>query len=337
MGVDKFALTLNNKTMLEIAAETLQPLGNISVVISEQTSFVGKLPIVKDIYENRGALGGIHSALTHSKSDFIIILACDYPFVTVDLIGFLIKTAQTENEFEAFAPVQSDGKIQPICAVYKTAACREILSKILANETENYSVRNFLNLTKTRYVQFSEIGHLPNSEHFFFNVNTPEDFILAAKLYKKNTKKSALEVLKMTKYDVPRIIEIQLACGLEGWSAEDYEREIHRSDSFNVTAALNGETAGYLIGRFIQAEKCGELYNIGVDPRFRRKMLGNAMLKEFVNFCSSKHLEKIYLEVRESNESAIHFYLNDNFTVIGRRKNFYLNPTEDAVLMVKEI
>ncbi len=337
MGKDKFSLVLNGKTFLEIAVETLQNFGKISLVGSGKTNLLESFPIVKDIYQNRGALSGIHSALTHSKSDFIIILACDYPFLTVELVGFLRNLAEFKSEFDAYAPIQSDGKTQPLCAIYKTEICRKILSEMLENEAENYSVRDFLNRIKTRYVEFSEIAHLPNSEHFFFNVNTPEDFILATKLHENCKKKMIADITKMTPNDAERILEIQLACGLEGWSAEDYRNETYRADSFNVTATINCETVGYLIGRLIPAERYGELYNIGVDPRFRRKKIANSLLAEFMDFCASENLEKIFLEVRESNQTAIKFYLKNNFAVIGKRKNFYSNPTEDAILMEKEI
>jgi molybdopterin-guanine dinucleotide biosynthesis protein A len=188
MGVDKFSLVLNGKTFLEIAVENLRNFGEVSVVISEQNIEIENLQVVKDIYKNRGALSGIHSALVHSKNVWTIILACDYPFVSVELIEFLVNLAETENNFDALAPIQSDGKIQPLCAIYKTESCRNILSEMLKNESENYSVRDFLNRLKTRYVEFSEIEHLPNSDKFFFNVNTPEEFKLATN-YANNTNK----------------------------------------------------------------------------------------------------------------------------------------------------
>jgi molybdopterin-guanine dinucleotide biosynthesis protein A len=178
MGKDKFLLKINGKTFLQTAFETLEKAGveQISVSVSEKTNLIEDFPIIEDIYKNRGALSGIHSALVYSKSSFSIILACDYPFVSVELIEFLMNMAIIENEFDAFAPIQADGKIQPLCAVYKTGICCEILSKMLENQDENYSVRDFLNRVKTRYIEFNEIKHLPNSEKFFFNVNTPEDF-----------------------------------------------------------------------------------------------------------------------------------------------------------------
>lgn len=340
MGKDKFALTLNDKTFLEIIYETLQNAGieKVSIVVnkSETAAVADGISIIKDIYPNRGALSGIHSALTNSKSDFSMILACDYPFVSIELIDFLINLAKKEKDFDAFAPIQSDGKIQSLCAIYKTEICQQILSEMLEKTDENYSVRDFLNQIKTRYIEFSEIKNLPNSENFFFNINTPEDFVLATKLHEKNTKKTFIDILKMNVDDITEILKIQQESNLSYWSYEAYKNEISRNDSFPIVAKLNNQIIGFLIARVITAESCAELYNIGVDLNFRRKKVGARLLESLIKYCVENNLEKIFLEVRESNETAIQFYLRNNFAVIGKRKNFYSNPTEDAILMVRE-
>lgn len=329
MGEDKFSLCLNGKTFLEIATETLKEFGEVAVVVSEETAKIENFSTVKDIYKNRGALSGIHSALTNSKSDWTIILACDYPFVTIELIEFLTNSAENEIDFDAFAPIQADGKIQPLCAVYKTKTCVKILSEMLENEGKNYSVRDFLNQIKTRYIEFFEIAHLPNAEHFFFNVNTLEDFEKSTFL--------TIKVEKMTKNDINSVIKIQEESNLSPWSFEDYKDEISRENSFSVVAKIDNKTVGFLVGRLIAEDYCAELYNIGVDANFRRKNVGNNLLKSFTKQCVDNNLEKIFLEVRESNQTAIEFYLKHDFAVISKRKNFYSNPTEDAILMVKNL
>lgn len=339
MGKDKFSLILGNKNFLQTATGTLinANVGKVSVVVSTKNNFAADLPTVTDIYPNRGALSGIHSALTHSESDWTIILACDYPFVTVELIDSLMNIAMIERGFDAFSPIQADGKIQPLCAIYKTEICRKVLSEMLANESENYSVRDFLNRIKTYYIEFSQFEHLPNSENFFFNVNTPEDFDLATKLHENLTKKTDIEILKMTIDDIEQIINVQQISNLSYWSYDAYADEINREDSFPIIAKSYNRTVGFLVARIIQAENFAEIYNIGVDLNYRRKKIGENLLKCFIKYCLENSLEKIFLEVRESNETAIKFYLKNNFAVIGKRKNFYSNPTEDAILMAKEI
>lgn len=184
MGREKFSLVLQGKTFLEISVETLKKFGNVSVSANGRgiPVAVNNLNIVEDIYQNRGALGGIHSSLISSESNWTIILACDYPFVSIELIELLTDLAETEREFDAFAPVQKDGQIQPLCAVYKTLNCSRILSEMLMDADEKYSVRDFLRRLRTRYVAFDEIALLPNSEYFFFNVNTPEDLLAADRI-----------------------------------------------------------------------------------------------------------------------------------------------------------
>lgn len=340
MGEDKFSLDLNGKTFLEIATETLQKFGDVSFVVSrdkgQATRDKGQ-KIVTDIYQNRGALSGIHVALVNSKSDWTIILACDYPFVSVELIRFLTSAAEKENKFDAVAPIQKDGKIQPLCAIYKTETCREILSEMLENEAENYSVRDFLNRIQTRYIEFSEIAHLSNSEHFFFNVNTPEDFVLAAKIQENHAKKEYVEIVQMSADDIEEVMKIQLEGKLSFWSFDDYQDEINRTNSFSIVAKFNDQVVGFLVARIISEDYCAELYNIGVDLSFRRKKVGNKLLESFIKHCLDNSLEKIFLEVRESNQTAIEFYLKHNFTVLSKRKNFYTNPTENAILMNKEV
>lgn len=340
MGEDKFSLVLNGKTFLEIGVEVLEEFGDVSFVVSrdkgQEIRDKGQ-KVVKDIYKNRGALGGIHSALIHSKSNWTIILACDYPFVTVELIDFLTNLAHLENDFDAFAPIQKDGKNQPLCAIYKTETCRKILTEMLENESEKYSVRDFLKRLKTRYVEFSEIEHLANAENFFLNVNTPEDFILATKLHENQTKKKEFEIAQMSTNDIEAVMKIQQESNLSYWSFEDYKDEIGREDSFSVVAKLGQKLVGFLVARLIEIENCAELYNIGVGLDFRRKKIGEKLLEGLLKFCVENNLEKIFLEVRESNETAIQFYLKNNFTIIGKRKNFYTNPIEDAVLMNCEL
>lgn len=338
MGEDKFALKLNGKTFLQIACSTLENAGikKISVVVSEETKFNFEFPIIKDIYKNRGALSGIHSALVNTKFNYIFVLACDYPFVSDALIKFLLDSAKTDPEFEAIIPIQPDGKVQPLCAVYKTKPCQETLSKMLESKTENYSVRDFLDKLKTHYIEFEKISHLPNSENFFFNVNTPEDFILATKLHESCPKTELTKIVRMTVDDLDTVIKIQEESKLSYWSYESYKDEINLESSFTVVAKIDNQTVGFLVGRLIIEENCAELYNIGIDLHFRQKSIGTKLIESFIKSCVDNKLEKIFLEVRESNETAIQFYLKHNFSSLSKRKNFYSNPTEDAILMVKE-
>jgi ribosomal-protein-alanine N-acetyltransferase len=89
--------------------------------------------------------------------------------------------------------------------------------------------------------------------------------------------------------------------------------------------------AGY-IGLYIVA---GEAYvtDVAVLPEHRRKGVGDALVKQAVKQADGEGCEFITLEVRVSNEAAASLYANNGFETVGRRKDFYSHPREDAVIM----
>ena len=86
MGQDKAQLRLGPETLLERIAAELSPVTSSVTLVGSPQAYVGhSLPTVPDVYEKWGALGGIHAALSAAKTDWIIVIACDLPFVTRDL------------------------------------------------------------------------------------------------------------------------------------------------------------------------------------------------------------------------------------------------------------
>ena len=178
MGTDKAFLKIGEKTFLENAVEILKPnCEQVKIVLNKsQNHFIEKLPDgishIFDIHENRGAIGGIHAALQDCKTEFAVILAVDLPFVTSEAIEKLCKIISDEKDFSAIVPRQTDGRLQPLCAVYRVKDClakpEEILSK-----PESASVRDFLKNLKIKMV---ETANLSTNKKLFANINLPEDF-----------------------------------------------------------------------------------------------------------------------------------------------------------------
>jgi molybdopterin-guanine dinucleotide biosynthesis protein A len=155
----------------------------VSVVVNESQNNSLNLPRVVDVFPERGALGGIHAALSQSQSEWTIILACDYPFVTNELLKRLAGICLYETEASAIAPIQSDGRVQPLCAFYQVAPCLKAVNKLLAESGKTPPARRLLDSVKTRTVDFAKISDLPCAEFFFENVNTPADFVRAEEIY----------------------------------------------------------------------------------------------------------------------------------------------------------
>lgn len=77
----------------------------------------------------------------------------------------------------------------------------------------------------------------------------------------------------------------------------------------------------------------GEILNIAVLPEYRRRGLADKLFDACCEHCRSLSMETLFLEVRESNAPAISLYQKRGFEPIGRRKNYYRQPKEDALVM----
>ncbi len=174
MGRDKSRLVLGKQTVVErITLALSQVVTNVRIVGSRMNGFSS----VADVHKHWGPLGGIHAALLAATTEWSLIVACDLPFVTHDLFDRLIQFCDESNE--AVVPVQDDSRPQPLCALYRRSCLTAAEVSIAKGE---HSPRALLDKVATRYVEFSELSDLAGSEHFFLNVNTPENYELAVKL-----------------------------------------------------------------------------------------------------------------------------------------------------------
>lgn len=176
MGQDKAQLRLGSETIVERIAGQLSPVTSSLTLVGNSQAYLGhSLPTVPDVYEKWGALGGIHAALSAAKTDWIMVIACDLPFVTRDLFERLKSFA--DESVDAIVPIQSDGRPQPVCALYLRETCLPEIERLVS--AGEHTPRALLTNVRTRYVQFPELGDLPSAENFFLNLNTPEDFARA--------------------------------------------------------------------------------------------------------------------------------------------------------------
>ena len=95
----------------------------------------------------------------------------------------------------------------------------------------------------------------------------------------------------------------------------------------------DGRVVAYVIGRLIAPE--GEIYRVAVSEEYRRRGVAYRLLDYSVKTSRGKGLESLFLEVRSQNYAAISLYRTYGFNEIGRRKNYYRDPTDDAIVMLK--
>ncbi|MBA3438601.1 MAG: molybdenum cofactor guanylyltransferase [Pyrinomonadaceae bacterium] len=175
MGTDKAQLRLGDETFVE-------RISNALTMVADKISLVGSmtkhnewfLPVVPDVYPGCGALGGVHAALHWCRAPWAVVVACDLPFVTAELLLRLASLASTSENFAAVAPVQNDNRPQPLCALYAREFCLPQAEQLLRSGERR--AHALLRAVPTRWVVFSELSHLKYSHLFFSNINTPAEY-----------------------------------------------------------------------------------------------------------------------------------------------------------------
>ena len=100
---------------------------------------------------------------------------------------------------------------------------------------------------------------------------------------------------------------------------------------FLAAEAENGDVLGYVGMMYVLDE--GYISNVAVSPDYRRTGIADALIKRLLQIANELELSFVTLEVRESNAPAISLYEKNGFSPVGKRKNYYTLPAEDAILM----
>lgn len=142
--------------------------------------------------------------------------------------------------------------------------------------------------------------------------------------------------------DVAAITRLERAClAAAHWSDKQYRDLFTDVSSEPLRLALvaveaeNDAVIGFLVA--IQVSLEWELENIVVSARVRGKGIGTRLLAELFARAETSHSGGVYLEVRKSNTAARRLYEKAGFAETGRRKGYYSNPMEDAVLYSKTL
>lgn len=137
----------------------------------------------------------------------------------------------------------------------------------------------------------------------------------------------------MSKDEVPQIVWDICQTAYEygsPWQIRDFESDLALDHSHYFFAG-NDLSEAFLSIHHVLDEI--EITNIAT----KQKGLGSELLKKLIEFAESQQVKTIFLEVRESNLQAQNFYLKKGFEKIGQRKNYYHQPTENAVLMALKV
>ena len=131
-----------------------------------------------------------------------------------------------------------------------------------------------------------------------------------------------------------KIAEIEQKCFSNPWSKQSFADGMNNQNTQKYfTAILDDKIVGYICIFHIFED--GELLNVAVDPEYRKQGIGQTLLDKMFEYLKDTEVNRISLEVRESNISARQLYLKNGFRPTGVRKNYYSAPREDGIIMEK--
>ena len=131
--------------------------------------------------------------------------------------------------------------------------------------------------------------------------------------------------------DAVSLVEIERRCFSDPWSEHSFREALESPWTFGLVAQNARGIAGYLIGREVAGT--GEVLNLAVDPNSRRRGVARGLLRAGLAALRKRRVQEVFLEVRESNQSAQALYLSYGFRPVGQRPAYYRNPKEDALVL----
>jgi ribosomal-protein-alanine acetyltransferase len=152
---------------------------------------------------------------------------------------------------------------------------------------------------------------------------------------KPTTNKPKIAIQKAEGPDIEAVYNIEIEESSHPWKKSYFLAEISNDISyFFICRDLeSGDIAGYIVSWII--EDILEIHNLAVKEPFKRRGIATALLNFMVTLARQEKVKEMFLEVRESNQNAVALYKKLGFKLKGRRKDYYNNPPEDALIYSK--
>jgi ribosomal-protein-alanine N-acetyltransferase len=142
-------------------------------------------------------------------------------------------------------------------------------------------------------------------------------------------------VRRMRKTDLKEIVALENEIFSDPWSYQAFQSDLENGMAYPIVSLAEDTLVGYASLYVVAGEM--QIGNLAVAPSCRRKGIARNMMHEIINIARKFDCACIYLEVRESNYQARNLYGSCEFKVIGQRNGYYRNPSENAILMAREL
>lgn len=148
-------------------------------------------------------------------------------------------------------------------------------------------------------------------------------------------KEAEIIVRELKVEDSAAVAEMEQQIFSDPWSEKSVMETVQQKQSVCFAAEKAGHILGYLL--VYHAADEAEIARIAVQKEARRQGAAGKLMQALEHYCEEHKMEKLLLDVRESNEAARSFYTKNGFVEDGIRQGFYTNPSEDAVLMSRQL
>ena len=171
MGQNKALMALGGKRLVDRVIEVMRSVFDELLLVTNTPEVYAALgvPMVRDVWPEKGSLGGVYSAIYHVATPYCLVVACDMPFLRAAVLRYLIT--QTAG-YDVVVP-DVLGELQTLHAIYSKACLQPIERRLEANRLR---IVGFFPDVRVRTVTASELEPYDPALLAFQNLNTPEEF-----------------------------------------------------------------------------------------------------------------------------------------------------------------
>ena len=142
-------------------------------------------------------------------------------------------------------------------------------------------------------------------------------------------------ITQMEERHVPQIAALEKRFFSAPWDEKSVQSELSNDLSYWLVAIDGDIVTGYVGSQTVLGES--DMMNLAVHPDYQRQGIGEALVLALMEGLKAQGSHCLTLEVRASNDPAKHLYEKLGFQEVGRRKNYYRSPREDADILRKEL
>ena len=179
LGQAKATLKLGERTIIEEVVEQMEAIAAEVIVVTSPAQ--NNLPhnlnaqVYTDIQPGRSALGGVYTGLVKSSNQYNLVVACDMPFLNLDLLKHMISLSAGVD----IVTIKVGPNVEPLHAVY-SKGCIEHIESMFAKD--DLQVSHLLDAVVVRYIDENELDEYDPHHLSFFNINNKTDLARAKKL-----------------------------------------------------------------------------------------------------------------------------------------------------------